>query len=54
MGEAQYNKGKKDGTWTVWDDNGTKRCEMNYDNDTKVGTWKVWDDKGKLLSEKTF
>jgi antitoxin component YwqK of YwqJK toxin-antitoxin module len=52
--EANYNKGKKDGPWYIWDENGTKRYEMYYKKGNKVGHWKMWNENGELTMERNY
>lgn len=42
----------KTGTWFVFDDNGTKRFEMNYLEGQKTGIWTNWDEQGLILASK--
>ena len=45
--------GKKDGRWMVWNDNGTKKSEINYNNGLKNGLETYWYDNGQKKSEVT-
>ena len=49
-----YNKGKKNGIWRIWDDNGILRYEMRYKEGRKTGFWYMWNERGKLISEKKY
>lgn len=44
--EGNFKDGKREGLWTVWQDNayGEKRSEGNYKDGQKEGLWTEWDD----------
>ena len=54
LSKANYIKGIKEGTWEIWDDNKTLRCQMHYKKGKKTGVWKQWDEQAKLINEKEY
>ena len=55
IGVVNFNKkGKRDGVWEIWDDNGIKRASMEYKNGSRTGNWKVWNENGELTNEKSY
>lgn len=46
--------GKKDGPWTTFYADGTKRSEGSYQAGAKQGLWRQYHKNGKLASEGTF
>ncbi|MBF0229320.1 MAG: toxin-antitoxin system YwqK family antitoxin, partial [Desulfamplus sp.] len=49
-----YCNGKKEGTSTVWYENGNKKEEGSYTNDKKNGLWTTWYDNGNKNKETTY
>ena len=49
--ETNCNRGKINGPWITWYDNGEKKYEGHYKNGYKDGLWKGWHDSGKLWKE---
>ncbi len=47
--EGNFLKGKLEGTWTSFDENGNKIAVGNYENGTKTGKWFFWN--GANLNE---
>ncbi len=44
MQEGYFVKGKLDGTWVSYDENGNKIAAAEYKNGKKVGKWFFWSD----------
>ena len=40
-------KGRKEGRWISWDENGTKRMEIEWKEDRMEGTFRVWYGNGR-------
>ena len=40
-------KGRKEGCWISWDENGTKRMEIEWKEDRMEGTFRVWYGNGR-------
>ena len=51
---GKMKDGKKEGKWMVWNDNGTKKYEINYNNGLKNGLVIEWYDNGQKKSEETY
>jgi len=50
--QSQYSlgylkKGRKEGRWISWDENGTKRMEIEWKEDRMEGTFRVWHSNGR-------
>lgn len=54
ISEAHYAAGKKDGTWKIFDENGTLRFEMHYNKGKKIGKWIQYNEQGEVTSTKTY
>ena len=46
--------GKKEGTWELWNNDGTKSEEKSYKNGEKDGTWTYWFDNGQKKEELSY
>ena len=49
--ETNCNRGKINGSWMEWYDNGEKKYEGYYENGYRNGLWKGWHDSGQLWKE---
>ena len=54
MVKGYYIKGKMEGFWTRFDENGTLRETENYLKGNKNGTFKYFNKNGNLIEEKSF
>ena len=51
---GSMKNGKKDGTWVLWNNDGTKSEEKSYKNGEKDGTWTYWFDNGQKKEELSY
>ena len=49
--ETNCDRGKINGIWRAWYDNGKKEFEGYYKNGYRNGLWKAWHDTGQLWKE---
>jgi len=49
-----YKKGKRDGLYTWWYENGNKRAESNYKSGKKEGLSQGWNPEGGRLSKENY
>ena len=54
MSQEQYKKGREDGQWLTWYDEGPLNTEVNYKNGLLNGTYKVLTIKGEVVFEATY
>ncbi|HBS87115.1 MAG: hypothetical protein A2W91_02765 [Bacteroidetes bacterium GWF2_38_335] len=52
--KCNYNKGVKEGLWTVYYENGQLFHEGNFSDAKEDGVWKSWFENGQLKSEGEF
>ena len=49
--ETNCIRGKINGSWIEWYDNGKKKYECLYENGYRSGLWKGWHNSGQLWKE---
>lgn len=49
-----YLKGKMNGKWETYNEQGIKIAEANYVNNIKHGNWKIWNNQAVLLYEMNY
>ena len=52
--EGQFDRGKRQGLWTTWASDGTKRSEGLYVNDRLNGEYTMWNEQGKEISRTRY
>ena len=52
--ERNYIKGKEDGLWKGWYENGQLQYEMNYKYGKREGIWNYYNEAGKLIKKVTY
>lgn len=52
--EGDFNNGKRNGIWTIWDSTGNKLSETTYQNDKLNGKFTRWYSNGRIESEGTY